>query len=66
MRQLGLHWDKLKREKGNAANSELQSTRELILNELEPLIETRQHYLEHKHLSDRKLAWLACLDEFSR
>jgi very-short-patch-repair endonuclease len=66
MQKLGLDWDRLRRDKGNDANSELHSTRELILNELEPLIETRQHYLEHKHLSDRKLAWLACLDEFSR
>ncbi len=66
IQELGLDWDKFKRDKGADANSELQSTRELILNELEPLIETRQHYLEHKQLSDRKLEWLACLDEFSR
>ena len=65
--KLGLDWEKFQRAKasGSHASGDLQSTRELVLNELEPLIESRQRYLEWKRLSDRKQGWLACLDGFS-
>ena len=65
--KLGLDWEKFQRAKasGSHASGDLQSTRELVLSELEPLIESRQRYLEWKRLSDRKQGWLACLDGFS-
>ena len=68
IRELGLDWDKFQRAKasGSNASSVLQGTREVVLSELEPLIESRQRYLEWKRLSDRKQAWLACLDGVSR
>jgi very-short-patch-repair endonuclease len=68
IQELGLDWDKLQRAKANESqvSSDLQRTRELVLNELEPLVESRHRYLEWKALSDRKQAWIACLDEFSR
>ena len=66
--EVGLDWSKLQSAKANESkvSSDLVRTREIVLNELEPLIESRQRYLQWKSLSDRKAGWLACLDEFSR
>ena len=66
--EVGLDWSKLQNAKANESkvSSDLVRTREIVLNELEPLIESRQRYLQWKSLSDRKAGWLACLDEFSR
>ncbi len=65
---LGLNWDKFRRAMANESNasSDLQCTRELVESKLGALIESRQRYLDHKHMSDRKQSWLAHLDEFSR
>ena len=68
IRELGLNWRKLERAKANETrvSHELQRTRELVLNELEPLVESRQRYLQWKSLTERKQTWLGCVDEFSR
>jgi very-short-patch-repair endonuclease len=68
IQELGLDWDKLQRAKAkeHKGSNDLERTRELVLHELEPLIESRQRYLEWKNLSDRKQTWLASLDEVSR
>ncbi len=47
-------------------SSELRRNRDLVLNELEPVIESRQRYQQWKGLSDQKQGWVTCLDEFSR
>jgi len=67
IQEIGLDWDRLLRQKANeeTARSELHRNRDLVLNELETLIESRQRYLQWKSLSDMKRVWLACLDEFS-
>ena len=66
--ELGLNWDKFQRAmaKGNKVSSDLRGTREIVQSELAPLLETRQRYLKWKHLSERKQAWLASVDEYSR
>ncbi|TDJ05057.1 MAG: hypothetical protein E2O71_12135 [Deltaproteobacteria bacterium] len=68
IQELGLDWRRLMQSQAHDSkvSSELQRTRELVLNQLEPLIESRQRYLQWKTLSERKQGWLACLDEFSR
>jgi very-short-patch-repair endonuclease len=68
IQELGLKWDKFQRAmaKGKNISPDLQGTRELVQNELAPLIDSRQRFLEKKLLSERKQAWLASLDEFSR
>ena len=68
IQEVGLDWRRLMQAKANDSqvSSELLRARELVLNELEPLIESRQRYLQWKTLSDRKQGWLGCLDEFSR
>jgi very-short-patch-repair endonuclease len=68
IRVLGLDWDRLegKAEKRSEFSQSLQRTRELVSSELEPLVESRQRYLQWKSFSERKQVWIACLDEFSR
>lgn len=68
IRELGLEWGRLIRAnaKQNKNSHDLQCVRQVVLTDLEPLIESRQRYLEWKDLSTRKQGWLACLDEFSR
>jgi very-short-patch-repair endonuclease len=68
IRTLGLKWEKFQRTKANRKDtgSDLQNTRELVLSNLEPLLETRQRYLKFKHLSEQKQGWLTSLDGFSR
>jgi very-short-patch-repair endonuclease len=65
---LGLDWEKFQRAKGNGkdASSDLQSTHDLVMGELELLLASRQRYLTWKRLSECKQEWLACLDGFSR
>jgi very-short-patch-repair endonuclease len=66
--ELGLDWARLARAKANTGNvtHELERTRDLVLNDLEPLIESRRRYLEWKSLTERRQQWIASLDEFSR
>ncbi|MEN8182144.1 MAG: AAA domain-containing protein, partial [Myxococcota bacterium] len=65
--ETGLDWERLlRRVAEGSVRSELQRIREVVEQQLGPLVETRSRSLEGKRLSARKAGWLAQLDGFSR
>ena len=66
--EAGLDWTRLSRKTGSRASrkSELQRTREITTEHIEPLIEARIRFLRRKNLEARKGYWLAELEPFSK
>ena len=64
--ELGLDWSRLSRKvAGRSPKPELQRTREIVSEHVEPLIEPRLRFLRFVELEKVKKAWLAALESFS-
>ena len=68
LEEAGLDWTRLSRKTASRASrkSELQRTRELTTERIEPLIEARIGFLRKKSLETRKGYWLGELEPFSK
>ncbi|MEE9280281.1 MAG: AAA domain-containing protein [Myxococcota bacterium] len=68
LEDVGLDWTRLSRKMAGrrSAKTELQRTRELIRDQLEPLIETRSRFVRWRNLGREKERWLADLDATPR
>ena len=66
--EAGLDWTRLSRKTASRASrkSELQRTREITTERIEPLIEARIRFLRKESLEARKGYWLAELEPFSK
>ncbi len=65
--ELGLDWSRLSRKvAGRVPKTELQRTREIVTEHVEPLIEPRLRFHRWMELEETKKAWLVALDPFSR
>ncbi|NRA04392.1 MAG: AAA family ATPase [Myxococcales bacterium] len=64
--ELGLDWTRLSRKvAGRSPKPELQRTREIVSEHVEPLIEPRLRFLRFMELERVRKAWLAALEPFS-
>jgi very-short-patch-repair endonuclease len=68
LEEVGLDWNRLSRKTAGrrSPKTELQRTRELVTEQLEPLIESRYAFLRWKDQKKRQERWLTELESFSR